>query len=543
MRIGFRSIADEAFFILGLNPEQNLGIQHSQFFQIARFVFKIFHIAPIIIHSRIIAFLCTVFSLSFFSIASYRWLNKKGKIKNVFGLYLSLVFLSGLPMFLSSYEISLTFNHLLVLSVACLLSFYLLWDVADKTWQKFFYLYIAGIFSFLAIMNYFPSGILLSLTILFLILITETVHWKNKAVGLFVFIAGLVSFAAFYNFFIYSLENALNDIVTSIKNPAFGTGRYDMQSYLFRFIRYAQNFVLISLSGIGFCFMYYLSQKQKQLDKKKLTVCIFVVILVFLMLEARLFKYNILFVPILLSFVFYHLSQPLSITDWLNKKQIVPVIRGLIFLFFPVIALQGTNVHLNYKLAYVVFIWMFVLANYLFQIKNQAVYKFILYLTVTVVFMIGFAPYLFYYHQRRGITQAKYKIENNKMFKHVKLQKDQIEYFQRVDSLLKANHFDSKKDRVLAFDCDYAVLLYLNVTNYGGLMHKIYNMPYYEDYFYSPQNAPEYIIVPQYYGASFKEIAEYFEWNYPDECTEYEIGYPDMELRPLPRSLLIKKKQ
>jgi hypothetical protein len=544
MHIGFKSYADEAFFILGLNPEQNLGIQHTQFFQIARFIFKVLQIEPTILHSRIIAFVCMVATLYCFSVASYRWLNKKGKIENVFYLYLSLVFLFGLPIFLAAYEVSLTFNHLLVLSVTGMLSCYLLWDVAGRRMQmKLLYLYLIGFFSFLAVVNYFPSGILISLLILFLVMIKVKESWKNKITFLLLYVLGFVSFAASYNFLIYPLQDALHDIISNINNPAFGTGGgYDIFSYIELMNKYGKNIISIILSGFGVCFFYYLIQKQTCYNKQNLAIALFTVILSYLMYEISFFKYNILLIPVIFSFVFYHLSQPVPIINWRDKKQIVSIIQGILFLFFPIIALQGTNVSINYKMAYTVFFWAFILAFYLFRIKDQNQYKFILYLAVSIILVISTLPYFLHYNRHRGNYHAKYKIENNKQFAHIVLKKSQIDYFRQVDSLLKVNNFDPQKDRIFAFDYDYATLHYLNVTNYGGLMHNIDNLYCYKDIFYSHENAPEFILIAHRDGDDFLKIIKTFKWNFPDECTEYEIGDPDpepeAEIRP--RSLIVK---
>ncbi|MDR3341150.1 MAG: hypothetical protein LBT25_13870 [Candidatus Symbiothrix sp.] len=540
MHIGFKSYVDEAFFIIGLNPEQNLGIQHTQFFQIARFIFKVSRIEPTILHSRIIAFVCMVATLYFFSVASYRWLNKKGKIKNVFYIYLSLVFLYGLPIFLAAYEVSLTFNHLLVLSVTGMFSCYLLWDVSGRKRKKLLYLYLIGFFSFLAIMNYFPSGILISLLILFLIMIKETDSWKNKIAFLFLYTMGFISFAISYNFLIYPLQDALKDIITSIKSPAFGTGGYDLLSYIELINEYGKNIILIFLSSVGVCFFYYLIQKQTYYNKQNLAIALFTVILSYLMYEISFFKYNILLMPIIFGFLFYHMSQPVPVINRRNKKQIVSIIQGVLFLFFPIIALQGTNVSMNYKMAYTVFIWAFILAFYLFRIKDKALYKFILYLAVSIILVMSSLPYFLHFNRHRGTYRAKYRIEENKQFDHIIMKKSQIDYFRQVDSLLKANNFDAKKDRILAFDYDYATLHYLNVTNYGGLMHRIDNLPYYKDLFYSHENAPEFILIAHRDGDAFLDIIKDFKWNFPDECTEYEIGDPDPEPRPHPRSLIVK---
>ncbi|GHT01035.1 hypothetical protein FACS189421_13560 [Bacteroidia bacterium] len=541
--VGFKSYVDEAFFVLGLNPEQNLGIQHSQFFQIARFIFGIFHLSPTILTSRIVAYICISFTLLFFSGVSYYWLHKKEKISGSFGLYVSLVFLCGIFMYFSGYEMSFSFNHLLVFFATSLLSFYLLWDVSDKPRIKCLFIFLIGCFSFLSIVNYFPSGILVSLVLLVLLVLKTTGHWSHKFLSFVIYTIGFAACAFAYNAVVFPVEQALNEIVISIQNPAFGTGGYDLFSYLKIAGNYTGNFLVLFLCSAGICFLYFINQKQNYWDKQLIAVYIFVALLILIALNTKFFRYHILLMPILIAVLFYYLSLFFSKNEQLTKKQSVLIIQGLVIFFFPAIALLGTNVSIEYKLAYTSFIWVFLLSNYLFRIKNKIVYKSVLYLTVCIASGMGYGGYLQHYRDIKGnLFDSTCRVENNKEFNHIKLKQKQMNYFQRVDSLLKANHFNPEKDRILAFDTDYAVLLYVNATNYGGLMHHIENIFAYKDIFFSHANAPDFIIVPQRDAKEFKKMAKTFQWNFPEECTEYSLGNPEKG-RTGPRSLLVKKKK
>lgn len=540
LQTGFKSYADEAFFILGLNPEQSLGIQHSQFFQIARPIFKLFRLDYTIICSRIAAFIITFSTLFFFAFASYRWLEKKERIKESFYLYLSLVFLWGMPIFLSGYEMSFSFNHLLIFFATFMLSFYLLWDVTNKTTIKQLFVYAIGCFSFPAIMNYFPSGILVSPALLFLIILKEKNHWKRIVLSLSTFIIGMISFAIAYNSFVYPIENAINDIIASIKTPAFGTGGYDVYSYIQLNVDYLKNFVLIFLCTIGICFIYYINQRQKYYDKTILSICIFIAVLLFVAFERKIFRYNILLIPIIMSGAFYYLSLPVS-EKRKNKMQFNSIVQWLFLLFFPVIALQGTNVDIIYKLSYLGFIWILMLAYHLFQIKDTFLYTFILYLTVIMMLCICFGGHLYSNVNVRGtIFDSKYKVENSPMFNHIKLKQSQVDYFQEVDSILKIHHFNPLQDRIYVLDYDYAALLYLNAVNYGGLMHHIENMINYKSIFFSQENAPDYIIFRRSDERIFHKMVKNFNWHLYGEYIMYEIGNPESPELIGNRILLIK---
>ncbi|MDR0864843.1 MAG: hypothetical protein LBO74_07925 [Candidatus Symbiothrix sp.] len=530
MQTGFKSCMDEAFFILGLNPEQNLGIQHTQFFQIVRFIFRVFSIEPTIIHSRIAAYICIIFTLFFFSCTSYYWLNKKGKIKNNLGLYVSLVFLCGIFIFFSGYEVSLTFNHLLVFFVTCQFSFYLLWDVSDNMIIRQLCIYLSGFFSFLSIVNYFPSGILVSLAISLLILQKRNLYWKNKLLSLFIFLLGLLSCIIVYNYVIYPVKDALSDIIINIRNPAFGTGGYNLVSYMNLVVNYAGVFMLLLFCCIGISSLYSINQRQKQFNKKSVTVGIFIAVLILSILTRKLFKFSILLIPVMTSFLFY-LSQTSGI-NWHDKKRIGIVIQGAIFLFFPVIGVMGTNVIIIYKLTYLSFMWVFILAGYLFQIKDRLVYKSMLYLTVLLALGFGFFGGLYIYRYFRGNPfNSKYKVENNRQFSSIKLKKIQIDYFQSVEDILRENGFNPETDRIFTFDYDYATLLYLDVTNYGGLMHQVENMPAYRSVFFSQANAPDYIIVNEWDRGILKNMlkTEDFQWDFPAGYKEYKLGIPENE--------------
>jgi hypothetical protein len=542
LRTGFKTYADEAFFILGLNPEQSLGIQHSQFFQIVRSIFKLFRLDYMIIYSRIIAFIFMFSTLFFFAFASYRWLEKKERVKKSFYLYLSLVFLWGMPIFLSGYEMSFSFNHLLVFFETFMLSFYLLWDASNKTTIKQLLIYAIGCFSFPAIMNYFPSGILVSFALLFLILLKEKSRWKHIILSLLTFATGFISFAIAYNSLIYPLESAVNDIITSIKTPAFGTGGYDVHSYLHLILSYGKNFSLIFLCTLGVCFIYYINQRQKYFDRQSVSICIFVAILLFALLGLRFFRYNILLIPVIISGVFYYLSLLLS-ENQRNKIRFGSTVQWLFLLFFPFIALQGTNVDIMYKSSYLAFVWILILAYYLFQIKDAALYKFILHLAVIIIVCISLVSHFYSTASVKGtVFDSKYKVENNRLFSHIKLKQEQINYFQEVDSILKIYNFDPLKDRIYTLDYDYATLLYLNATNYGGLMHHIENMINYKSVFSSQENAPDYIIFYRAEERFFNKMAKNLNWRLYGEYIKYEIGNPEAPHLIGSRILLIKNK-
>jgi hypothetical protein len=542
--VGFKSYVDEAFFLLGLNPEQDLGIQHTQFFQIARFIFKIFHLSPTILHSRIVTYICISFTLFFFSGASYYWLHKKEKISGSFALYVSLVFLCGLSIFFSGYEMSFSFNHLLVFFSTSMLSFYLLWDVANRTRIKQLLIFLTGFFSFLSIVNYVPSGILVSLVLLVLLVLKTTGRWSHKILSAVVYTLGFAACALAYNACIYPADQALNEIYVSIKNPAFGTGGYDLISYLKIVLQYTGNFLIILLCSAGICFLYFINQKQNSWNKQLITVYILVLSLILIVLNVKILKYNVLLIPATIAFLFYYLSPFFSKIEQPAKKQVVLIMQGLVILFFPVITVLGTNVFIEYKLDYTAFIWVFLLANQLFRIKNKIVYKSVLYLTAGIALGTGYGGYLLQYREIRGnLFNSKYTVENNVQFNHIRLRQKQIDYFQTIDSLLKVNHFNPERDRILAFDTDYPALLYLNVPNYGGLMHHVENMYAYKDRYYSHANAPDFIIVSQAEGKKFKKMAGDFQWNFPEECIEYTIANPEHKDLTGYRVLLVKKKK
>jgi hypothetical protein len=445
-----------------------------------------------------------------------------------------------MPIFLSGYEMSFSFNHLLVFFETFMLSFYLLWDVTNKTTIKQLFVYAIGCFSFPAIMNYFPSGILVSLALLFLILLKEKNHWKHIILSVLTFIIGMVSFAVAYNSFVYPVESAFNDIIASIKVPAFGTGGYDIHSYTQLNVDYIKNFILVFLCTLGLCLIYRINQQQRYYNRKFISICIFIAILLVVILERKFFRYNILLIPVIMSGIFYYLS--FSFPE--NRKNKIPfysIVQWLFLLFFPLIALQGTNVEIIYKLSYMVFIWILMLAYYLFQLKNPVLYKFILYLTVIVMLGIGLGGHLYSNRNVRGtVFDSKYKVENNRLFSHIKLKQKQIDYFQEVDSILKIHNFNPKKDRIFALDYDYAALLYLNAPNYGGLMHHIENMINYKSVFFSQENAPDYIIFRRSEERFFNKIAKNFNWRLYGEYIMYEVGNPELPHLTGNRILLIK---
>jgi hypothetical protein len=544
MQIGFKSCVDEAFFVLGLNPEQPLGIQHSQFFQIARFIFKVFSLDPIVINSRIVSYICVTISLLLFSVASYYWLYKKGIVRKMFILYASLVFLSGLFIFLSALEVVFSFNYLMIFLTVSQIAFYLVADVCNKLYLRRICISACGFFSFLGILNYFPSGVIVSCCLLGLILLKGGRNWKDNLLSLFLYAAGWLACAVAYNFLIYPVVDAVNEIVAHIKNPSFGVGGYDMLSYLYRIINYIDNFIQIVLCAMGMACLYFINQKQTCVRKSFGALCILGVTLVLILLERDYFLYNFLLIPVIIAATFYYLSHPLSITYEKNRHLIPGVIQKTIFLFFPVIALLGTNSPFAFKLSYTAFFWMLILAYYLFRINEAIVYRSVLYLTVIITMGIGFCGYFIVAEKWKGnLFISKYTVENRPQFNHIKLKSSQIDYFQRVDSLLQENAFDPERDRIFTTDYDYATLLYLGITNYGGLMHHIENMYAYDDVFYTDEKAPDFIIIRNYDRKKLDKAVQKFRWAFPDEYTKYEIGTPEDPDMVGKRSLFIRKRE
>jgi hypothetical protein len=543
--IGFKSYVDEAYFILGLQPEQNLGIQHTQFFQIARFLFRFFSISPTIIYSRIVAYICIVFTLFFFSVASYYWLVKKRKIKNTFGLYASLVFLWGSTSFTAGYEQSFTFNHLLVCFVSFLFSFYLLWDTIDRLLIRQLCILASGGFTFLLIMNYFPSGILILVTLNLLILLRKNPDRSNGISSLLLFWTGIIFGAILYNYMIFSVKEALSEIIANIINPSFGTGGYDLFSHTKRTLSYAGVFTILILCGMGIVFLLYVNQKQQIFSKTGIAIGVSVVILILIFIERKVFKYSVLLMPVTIAFAFYWLESPCVYDQ--NKKRIFLLahnIRNAIFFLFPIIAVQGTNVSISYKLTYLSFMWIFVLAGYLFRIKDRTAYKFVLYLTVIFAVLLSLSGSLYIFRNVKGnLFNTKQTANDNRQFAYIRLTDNQIAYFQNVANLLEANGFDPKRDKIFTFDYDYATLLYLNAPNYGGLMHHIENMSAYKTTFSSQINEPDYIIVLKTDKNLLKEVIdrENFQWNFPGGYFAFDLASPEKSAVPNKRILFIKK--
>ena len=545
--VGFKSYADEAFFVLGLNPEQNLGIQHSQFFQIARFMFRTLSIDPVILHSRIMTYVLMTATLFFFSLASYRWLKKKEQITGFWGVYISLVFLYGMFIFFSGYEMSLSFNHLHICFVSVMFSMYLLWDLSEQSIVQSVWIFAIGCFSFLAVMNYFPSGLLVSFILFFLILFKEKHSWTGVVLSALIFLAGIGCCAVMYDFLIYPVKSAVNELITSIKNPAFGTGGYDLHSYLEQILEYAGSITTLFLSCCGIYFLYRINRLQKQWNKKGILWIIICLFGLFIVVENKLLRYNLAIVPILFTCIVYYMSKPFSPTQVQPKPPLIHLLQKPIFFLFPILAVQGTNVGINYKILYFAFIWILILTIYLYRIRNTKIKQLLLYLTVGFAFCLSGWSHLHTFSQVRGtFLNSKYTVENNRQFNHIRLNQSQIDYFQQIDSLLQAHHFDSKQDRIFALDFDYPALLYLNATNYGGLMHHILNMPAYKTVFFSAANEPDYILVFRKNRNLFmKTVVENFEWNFPSDYNEYKIEGPDPAMAKLqfsgPRSLFIRK--
>jgi hypothetical protein len=295
---------------------------------------------------------------------------------------------------------------------------------------------------------------------------------------------------------------------------------------------YAGLTLMLGLSTLGILFLYDLNRRHKLYDQSTLSIVLFVLIFVFIFFERLVFKYDIFLLPVFMAYFFA------------NKENRLPDIQTFFFFLFPVIAIQGTNVSLSWKLTYVAFLWILPLFQYLTKIKNRHQYLTVLYVSVFLAIGIGFGNY--FYNQkdvRNNILNSRQTVENNYQFQHIKLKQSQIDYFQQIDSLLTELHFDRTQDRILTFDNDYAVMLYLNAPNYGGLMHHVTNMEPYSSVYDSLQNAPEYMIISKREGYLFKQMADKFHWDFPAHCTEYQIvnSIDEKDFGSGDRALLVKK--
>ena len=527
LRIGFKTLVDEAFFVLGLNPKQDLGIQHTQFFTITRFFFEKFSLPVTIYNSRLTNYCVAFASLLTFGISSYYWLCKKKYLCQQFLLYMSIVFLWG-AMTLSVYEYSFAFNGLQVFIVSLIVSCYLIFDSVDNVFIKSLSVFTLGFFSFFGIINILPSGLLFLLLITCLILLKNIKSYQWLFLLLVQLVVGFALALFIFDKAFFPIKKVYENLFYTILHPSFGTGGYTISSFLVLLYEYAKMLIVMILSGMGLFGLYHFIK----VNTKKEQVAgfiFFLVAVIFIVFERRFFHQNMFLFPIIMV-VMMHISQ-LKPIDW--NKSVYRILQLIAFWGFPIVAIQGTNVFISHKICFFIFLWVFLLFQFLFK-KNTisiAYRNMCILLTIFLGFYVNILANSDYNVYKGNIFNSKTTIPDQVVYSKIKLTERQIAYFERVDSILKVNSFNVAQHKILVIDYDYSVILFLNTTNYGGLFHHINHMDSYAHVFNSIENRPDCILLPQDDINEFIAMVEKYGWNFPEAYLQYEIGNSESSAR------------
>ncbi|MDR0828546.1 MAG: hypothetical protein LBN95_00330 [Prevotellaceae bacterium] len=489
---------DEGYYLLGYLKNQNIGVSASDFHYIVKAITPDKYEANVVFY-RILRFVLDFASVLFFAFTSYKWTKKRFNISVNFCLFAAVIILSGSISYTYAAP-TISFDHLQHIFYLSAFSFFFLSDITEKKCAKIINIFCLGFFLLFAIVNYLPSGILLSavIIVLFFVLNKPKIALQNSLYIVF----GLILGGIFYNFAIHSLIDFSKNAIALINVEADGTTFHDSFDLLFRVFKAIGVFLLWQIPAVVFALII------KKINNKWLTGISFI-LLIFIYVYFRKVHTlggNLLFMPI--TFL---------LTSFFSKKQnFSTFLIVLILTFIPFAGVFGTNQDILHKLLIFFPFWT-LLFFILLKNTNGNYNRWLVIFTITLItdgyIYLG---HLWGYHYDYTPHSSKYELMQCERFKHIYVHEYKQNYYKHLIDTLKEIGFKSGETMVAFSDNQIAIYLV------GGKFHG--DLVYGINQYTIPKERAKYLIL---FKNEVEEDIKYLEksgWNFPADYHEIELG-------------------
>ncbi len=512
------SIFDEGTIYLKLQAAQNNEIDgFSQWPTIVNYIFGK-KVSSSLIYLRYARYLIHLLSVTLFAVVTawYSFKIKLFKSREQVIRYILLVYLFGT---LVGGGISLAYNHLQEFFVIGVVSSFIIAKEAQFG-RKFFY-FLAGIFSFFSIMTILPSGILVFVGVLILIINKEIKSPKNILFYISSIFTGFFVAAIYYHYFIYDLFLVYSKMIIA-KNAIIKLERgYDVVSYATKVFLYFRDFYIQICAFIGVIVVSSLVAKFTKRSIAYILCLLSIVILTLYIKRPEVHISTLLVLPIIVSFI--------AILFETDKNSFAEIFSSencfnLFLFFFPLFSSIGTITPIADKMIHFILPWSLLtvklMNNSLIKDKYKKEISFSYWI---ILFLILFPPLKSFAASLGSGNHEKYKLGQESKISPIALTKKQREYFEYVNFLIKKYDYRTG-DFVFSTQLDHMTIVAISATPCG-----IYFQPvdFHIDEKKYRLHKPDFVFLTEYDSSIIYEDLRSLNWGFPDSFDRYFVGTPE----------------
>lgn len=499
---------DEGYYLMGYIKSQELGPMANDFHNMVRAITPD-GMQENVLYFRYLRFFLDIASALLFGLSSFYWLKKEKNFQLSRFLYIPLIILSASIGYTYT-TATISFDHLQHIIYLFAFSAFLYADASGNKTIRIISLCIAGFFVVLGLTNYLPSGILLLLVFVALIVIFRQ---NNSAISnIFILFGGILIGFVIYHFFVTPVDVLVENIATSMKVASDGVTRHDSGSLFIQMILALSTFLLIQIPSFGIG--YVLGKKDINI---KLIVTITLVLIVALLLVKKIY---------LLQGYLYYLPVSFTMGIWIAKKRLnkknfkfTELLLFLIFTFLPFMGVFGTNQSVMSKIMIFMPFWMCLFLVVIDSIKLPTKSVNAIVLVVLVLFSFGYMYQgnLRRYHSYYTPRSSKYEFNSGVRYKKIKVSAYEQKYYSTFADTLVSIGF-KPGETALAFGEQQIGLYLIGGYFHGPLVYSI------NQYVKIPEQRVKYILLFKKEETAMEKQLENSGWNFPSDYQRIEMG-------------------
>lgn len=506
---GIDTLYDEGYLLLKLwEANNNVGSHGGSQWPII--VSRLFgnKLSSSLISLRFLDIVLQLSSVIYLIIATYKTFIKYSKhtISEII-IYISLIVLLLYPTYGSLFFYYNSMQQVLFCIIIGNTLFYT--SVREK--YNFIILFISGFISLFSILIILPSGLIITLLLVIYILFKNDFNLKSSFLHYIYFLTGIFIAILIYHFHINNLfvvYTEMQDVAASITKTNRG---YDPITFILKYFVYFKDMLLSFIPLITASVLTFMLYKKNRFAAYLLFTISIVAIYFWWPWNKAIYS-TMIALPVFSSLIIFLIN-----TD--RKK---PILILLFFLLiFPFIGLLGTNVYYGSKIIWFIIPWAIIPIIVLScEIKRKWVeeYKKLFIISTTLLYLV--IPFNIVFS--KNDNKYYFKAYNN--ISDIKINKDQLIYFNRVDSILSEYNYIQDKHHILATQLDHMTIYVFNAKP---------NSTYFQpmDFLVDKNSAnlkrPDFIFLTKFDLDIVGEKIKKNNWDFPDAYDKHYIGTPE----------------
>ena len=409
-------------------------------------------------------------------------------------------------------DMIITYNYLqefnlLMIALFSLLSYRL---------QKPYWQILSGFFSFMSLLIILPSGLLVSLASITLLILLYIKNIKKILNSVLFFVVGFFLSAAFVHVFIVDIQTIYQNMytgTTSLLNANRGYGPFD---HVFRLLFYFRDFFIQISLVLGLYAVSYVVTKKTKPFLGWLLFALGLLIFIYYVKKPAFNISTLWAFPIVLYVLQFLYTNDLSFSS-IRKMNFENVLINTFLFLLPLISVFGTNTPYASKMIVFILPWSLLLFN-LYLVNNISVnYK-------TIVLTVLAIPFLIVVKNFELKNDYSYRLPVDGPASDMYLNHTQFQYFNKVDSLFNAYNFQKNQDYVFATTGDH-----MTIVAFRAKALETFQLP--EDFLqYRKKDmlpSPKFIFMTAYDKQMLSDEFKKLDWGFPKDFDVYFIGTTD----------------